>query len=58
MHDLWVDLTDKQRRKVHSKFLRFCPCVGALESTDRQLTVPATTRLAKKKWPDKAGEKL
>ena len=57
MHDLWVDLIE-ERRKVHSKCLRFCPCVGALESTDRQLTVPVTTRQAKKNWPDKAGKKL
>jgi hypothetical protein len=57
MHDLWVDLTGK-RRKVHNKFLRFRPSVGALESIDGHLTVPVTARLAKKTWPDKAGKKL
>lgn len=47
MHDLRIDLTDEQRRKVHSKFFRFRPSVGALESTDGHLTVPVTARLAK-----------
>ena len=47
-HDLWVDLTDEQHCKVHSKFLRFRPSVGALKSTDEHLTVPVTARLAKK----------
>jgi hypothetical protein len=58
MHDLWVDLTDEQRHKVHNKFLRFRPSVGALESTDGHLTVPVTARTGKKTWPDKAGKKL
>ena len=31
MHDLWVDLTDEQHCKVHSKFLHFRPIVGALK---------------------------
>jgi hypothetical protein len=48
MHNLWVNLTDKQHRKDHSKFLRFRPDVGALKSTDGHLTVPVTARLAKK----------
>ena len=58
MHNLWVNLTNEQHRKDHSKFLRFRPSVGALKSTDEHLTVPVTARLAKKTWPDKAGKKL
>ena len=48
MHDLWVNLTDEQHRKVHSKFVRFRPSADALKSTDGHLTVPVTARLAKK----------
>lgn len=58
MHNLWVELTDEQRRKVHNTFLRFCPSVGAFQSTDGHLTVPITACLAKKTWPDKAVKKL
>jgi hypothetical protein len=41
-------LLNEQHCKVHSKFLRFRPSVGALKSTDEHLTVPVTARLANK----------
>ena len=51
MHDVWADLTDEQRRKVHNKFFRFRPKVGVIESTDGYLTVLA--KKTKKNLPDK-----
>jgi len=54
VYDLWADLTDEQRRKVHNTFLRFRPKVGVIESTDGYLTVLAKKKKKKKTLPDKA----
>jgi hypothetical protein len=55
MYALWVNMKDEQHRKVHSKFVRFRPSVGALKSTDGHLTVPVTARLAKKNMATLSG---
>jgi hypothetical protein len=55
MYALWVNMKDEQHRKVHSKFVRFRPSVGALKSTDGHLTVPVTACLAKKNMATLSG---
>ena len=45
-HELWLELSDDQRRKVFNRFVRFQPKTDVIESRDGQLRIPLVARLA------------
>lgn len=49
-HEAWVGMNEELRKKWTLKFFKFHPQSTLQTSTDGFLTIPSTSRIAKKTW--------